>query len=409
MKTKIKNLFGTTLKATLSIVCLVAILAILGTGTVYAASTIAQNSSIGAENAKKFSFADAGVDPLTAKDIETEFGYEQGQFVYEVEFISDGTEYEYWINASDGTVVKKNTEPVILDDKNVTASAQLSLEKAKEIALSDAKLIKNTVTFTTTKLDTEDKLLVYELEFNTEDAEYEYEINANTGAIYSKDREAINVQNNQLPVASAAQQSTKSAGKQDNSASTKQNNSDNRPDTNSKHNTNQSVSNKQQTADNKITLDAAKAKALADAGVSSSNITFTQAEFEYDDGITVYDIEFYTSTQEYEYEINAATGAIEDKSIESLKKNTDKKQSKTTDTVKASNSATYIGINKAKSKAVDHAGLSISSVTFSKAKLDTDDGRTVYEIEFFKDGIEYEYEIDASSGEILEYDVEQDD
>lgn len=68
-----------------------------------------------------------------------------------------------------------------------------------------------------------------------------------------------------------------------------------------------------------------------------------------------------------------------------------------------------ITLEKAKAIAVNHAGLSMSGVTFSKAKLDTDDGNTIYDIEFYKDGIEYEYEIDASSGKILEYDAEHDD
>ena len=40
----------------------------------------------------------------------------KNDFVYEVEFIVDNTEYEYLINASDGTVVKKNLEVVSLDE-----------------------------------------------------------------------------------------------------------------------------------------------------------------------------------------------------------------------------------------------------------------------------------------------------
>ena len=33
----------------------------------------------------------------------------------------------------------------------------------------------------------------------------------------------------------------------------------------------------------------------------------------------------------------------------------------------------------------------------------------VYEIEFYKDGMEYEYEIDAKTGDIIEYNSEWDD
>ena len=66
-------------------------------------------------------------------------------------------------------------------------------------------------------------------------------------------------------------------------------------------------------------------------------------------------------------------------------------------------SSNYIGADKAKSIALKDAGLSSSSVTFTKAKLDREDGVRVYEIE------EYEYEINASSGKIRDKDVEFND
>ncbi|MDD6933236.1 MAG: PepSY domain-containing protein, partial [Eubacteriales bacterium] len=48
-------------------------------------------------------------------------------------------------------------------------------------------------------------------------------------------------------------------------------------------------------------------------------------------------------------------------------------------------------------------------VTFTKAKLEKDDGVRKYEIEFRKGGTEYEYEIDAATGAILECDVGRED
>ena len=50
--------------------------------------------------------------------------------------------------------------------------------------------------------------------------------------------------------------------------------------------------------------------------------------------------------------------------------------------------------------------ISESEIVFSKAKLENDDGRTVYEIEFYYGKIQYEYIIDAVSGTIIEYDFE---
>ena len=62
----------------------------------------------------------------------------------------------------------------------------------------------------------------------------------------------------------------------------------------------------------------------------------------------------------------------------------------------------YIGVEKAKSIALKDAG--VSGATFVKAKLDTEDGVKVYDVEFYKGNVEYDYEIDAITGKILEKD-----
>jgi len=61
----------------------------------------------------------------------------------------------------------------------------------------------------------------------------------------------------------------------------------------------------------------------------------------------------------------------------------------------------------AKASALVHAGLTSDQVTFVKSKLDYENGRQVYEVEFYTaDYKEYDYEIDASTGEIISYDYE---
>ena len=50
--------------------------------------------------------------------------------------------------------------------------------------------------------------------------------------------------------------------------------------------------NQTNTADDMISVETAKEKALADAGVSASAATFTKAKLDYDDGQVVYEIEF---------------------------------------------------------------------------------------------------------------------
>ena len=142
--------------------------------------------------------------------------------------------------------------------------------------------------------------------------------------------------------------------------------------------------------ESQITMEEAKKTACLDLGLSVSEVTFTKEKLDYDDGIALYEIEFFTETQGYEYEIKADTGEIYSKEIE------DRKQQN------FGSSESQVDMEQAKSIAVSHAGFSVSDVAFTKEKLDSEDGITVYEIEFLKDGMEYEYEIDASSGTILE-------
>ena len=63
----------------------------------------------------------------------------------------------------------------------------------------------------------------------------------------------------------------------------------------------------------------------------------------------------------------------------------------------------YIGAEKAKSIALNHSKKKASDVSFVKTELDQDDGRIVYDIEFYFGNKEYNYEIDATTGKILTY------
>ena len=76
--------------------------------------------------------------------------------------------------------------------------------------------------------------------------------------------------------------------------------------------------------------------------------------------------------------------------------------------VKIKKASKRIGIAKAKQIALNKAGLTAGQVHFTKAKLDYDDGRYVYDIEFYYGNIEYEFEILAKNGRILEWDKDYD-
>ena len=67
-----------------------------------------------------------------------------------------------------------------------------------------------------------------------------------------------------------------------------------------------------------------------------------------------------------------------------------------------------ITIEEAQNIALSHAGVSAADARFTKTKLDYDDGISKYEIEFVVGTYEYDYEINAANGTIIEYDIDRD-
>ena len=64
---------------------------------------------------------------------------------------------------------------------------------------------------------------------------------------------------------------------------------------------------------------------------------------------------------------------------------------------------------KAESAALAHAGLQKSQVKFFQCKLDVDDGVKVYEVEFYYNGYEYDYEVNALTGKVIKAEKERAD
>lgn len=171
-----------------------------------------------------------------------------------------------------------------------------------------------------------------------------------------------------------------------------------------------------------IGIEKANEIAISHAGLSSGSVSFVKAKIDHEDGVKVYDIEFYSGNVEYDYEINAATGAIMsfDQDIENYEIPTQPAAPTQPQSAAPTQAATQpqpaaptqaaasvISLDKAKQIALSHAG--VSGASFKKVKLDTDDGVRVYEIEFKVGNVEYDYDIDASSGAIISSSSEIDD
>jgi uncharacterized membrane protein YkoI len=165
--------------------------------------------------------------------------------------------------------------------------------------------------------------------------------------------------------------------------------------------------------DNSNYIGDAKAKSIAleHAGVTEAQTTYINIHLDYDDGRVDYDVDFYVGNTEYEYEIDAVSGSIieYDRETKNRAPGSNNNTSAQSSPPSSGDANDYIGEANAKSIALSDAGLSESQVTRMKVKLDREHKRSVYEIEFNNGRMEYEYEIDAVTGEILESDAEYDD
>lgn len=228
-------------------------------------------------------------------------------------------------------------------------------DKATSIALKDAGQKESDTSALQVYLDEDqdgDDPTAYDVGFFVGNTEYDYEIDAASGNILSRDVDQSGTM------------------------------------------TQQNISN------NYIGKTTAKRIALKDAGVKRADAHGMHIALDTDDGSTVYDVEFYSGTTEYDYEIDAKTGEIvsKDQDAEGIDR----------DDIPASDQS-LISESKARNKALRHAGLKKSDVTGLHTELDYDDGVYQYEVEFYHGRTEYSYDINAVSGQILSYESEYDD
>ena len=212
-------------------------------------------SYITADEAEQAALSHAGISSSDVSYITCELDFDDGIMVYEVEFISGNTEYEYDINAIDKSVLKFSTERA--DNYSQSGqggssgnAASITEAEAQQAAFSHAGVSGATVI--KAEYDRDDNK--YEIEFIAGSYKYEYEISASNGRVIESEKEAV-----------------KSSG------------------------TAYSVS-----------ADEARQKALSHAGVTDPY----EFEIDYDRDDNKYEVEFKSGGYEYSYDINAATGEI---------------------------------------------------------------------------------------------------
>ena len=204
-----------------------------------------------------------------------------------------------------------------------------------------------------------------------------------------------------------------------------------------------------------IGIEAAKETALKSAGLTEDQADFSTAGLDSRDGTFFYQVNFEAEGMEYDYAIDAVTGVvIEENSVAAddgaeaagaaaseaetsgaaaddgaeatgAAASRDAAEDAASGAVQASGAAQVseaaqtsaaaqnasdsgmIGEEKAKEIALNHAGLTEDQTQRLLVKRDYDDGRSIYEVEFYGEGRdEYDYEIDAVTGEIVAFDTD---
>ena len=220
----------------------------------------------------------------------------------------------------------------------------ITTEEAKQIALKYTELAEENVTFSSMKKDSDDR--EYEIEFFDNNYEYKININYNSKKITKFQKDI-------------------------------------------KENNNSNISN-----NILLTEEEAKQIALSKINKKQDEITFTKVQIDRENGKTVYDIYIQDNMKEYEMSID-----VETKEIIAYKENN--KNSNPIENKK------YIGIEKAKEIVLNHAKLTNNQANFNKIELDVDYNIATYEIEFYYNYYEYDYEINALTGEIIKYEKER--
>ncbi|MCM1048216.1 MAG: PepSY domain-containing protein [Clostridiales bacterium] len=267
----------------------------------------------------------------------------------------------------------------------------IGADKAKQLALDACGITSSDAESVTTDLVTRDGQDCYQIDITTAGQNYQLSVDAVTGNIVS-----INI-----PVAAQGNVSNEvNTGENTTTNETSSNESTTANTTTTDENTttNESTNSSNTAANEKITVNAAKANALAHAGLTSEQVTFTESKLDYDDGRQVYELEFYSGNNEYDYEIDAYTGEVVSYDCEA---------DGYVDCYALplpSSSGTAITADEAKELALAQVpGATTSDI--KEFKTDYDDGRTEYEGKIIYDRVEYEFEID-SVGNILSWEEE---
>ena len=174
----------------------------------------------------------------------------------------------------------------------------------------------------------------------------------------------------------------------------------------------------------KISMEQAQTAALDAANIEAADAIFSATTLDDVAGITCYKVDFSAGGYDYAYSINAESGEVLEASYHeqagaaalpdgstgttTTQPSTTKPNVGAVTTAPAQTNTPNTGsatgaVDEAKAQeiALAHAGVKAADATITKSKLDYDDGRQIYEIEWYANGAKYDYEIVVATGEIV--------
>lgn len=137
---------------------------------------------------------------------------------------------------------------------------------------------------------------------------------------------------------------------------------------------------------------AAKQIALEHAGIAEADASHLWVSRDYDDGRLEYEVEFFSGSKEYDYDIDAADG-----SILSFDSETEFAGKKTAESE---------GISLEQAKKIALAKVPGADDSHIRIEKDRDDGQLLYEGKIVYSGVEYEFEISAADGSVLDWEID---
>lgn len=263
----------------------------------------------------------------------------------------------------------------------------ITMAEAKAAALGNAGLLEEEVQFVRVHLDSESGSSIYDLEFISADAAYDYRVSAVTGEILSMNCEMGDYNLESVPQGTLQAVATQPGQGTIQSA---QGAALPAPETGTQEG-------------QYIGLEAAKRVALEHAGLKEEEVRFAHTKLELEDGIWQYDVEFYldSTRMEYDYDIDALTGEIRSFDHDA------EHHSQGAGGVSPVGDGQITG-DRAKQIALEYAGVAEKDAQYLEVSFDYDDGRAEYEIEWHVGRTEYSCDVDAVTGEVLSFEKEFD-